>query len=83
MYIYRERDVYVYDIYIYIYIYIYMSINNWLTDNNNVSIIPLHCTLWGFHPIFGWMQFILNLENRKYIILFKNNSNVDGKIFQI
>ena len=26
-----------------------------------VRAIPLHCVSWVFHPIFGWIQFILNL----------------------
>ena len=78
------------DIYIYIYciyvmdIYLYRYINVKLITTNswrmlNANSITL-CVLWDFHTIFGWIQFIINLENRKYIILFKNYSNVDVKI---
>lgn len=33
--------------------------------------------------LFGWVEFeiILNLEDEKYIRLFKNYSNVNGKTF--
>ena len=51
--------------------------------NSNVSIILLQCNSCDIRPIFGKIQVMLNLENRKCIMLFKNYSNVDGKIFAI
>ena len=74
--------------YIYIYIYIYIYNVNWIVTNpgrvlnvyNKFSIIALHCASWDFHPIFGSIQFILNLGNRKYTTLCKTYLNAHGKI---
>ena len=60
-----------------------VELTDYETINNNLSITPLHCVLMDFHPIFGLIQFILNLENMKYATLFKNYSNVVSKIFVI
>ena len=46
-------------------------------------MILLQCNSCDIRLIFGRIQVMLNLENRKCIMLFKNYSNVDGKIFAI
>ena len=46
-------------------------------------VIPLNCVSGDVHPIFGWIQFILNLKNKKYTMLFKDYLNIDSKIFGI